>query len=795
MNGLDPNMSDSPQNPDPFAGGGQPPQQQDFSQYEEPLPDIGGTDDETIKKINRRTSPVGRIVAVLLIGGAAGLAYWGVQQSASYDSRMDAIEAAKDLEGPALAAALRDAYGQATHDDVKERILLNLGALEDKGSVPLMTQALDEPGIVRRAAARALAHIGSPEGDAAKAKLLEVLPKTDEKDRAQVVWALAVLKEQAAVPEILSQFSMGRLQRLEDLDKKNAFDPKVIADVVGPAKLASDELITHKEKSVRVLVASALSEAATPDVVDPLVKLLKDKEPEVIRQAAAGLGRTSDPRAGQPLFDLLGRQPSMRHSVLDAIGRSTSAPGLAKLIDSADSIDLKRSLTTMLAATHDPRAADTMAKLLNEQDADIKQAAALALAELGDPRAVPVLAEQAKHEDRDTALDAIDALATLGAPEVAPQLVGMLKDNPGRKSSLLKAIGKSGATQYGAQIMKELEGDDVEAASFALAELKYEPAYKKFTALLKRPKDVDFSKPSIPTEEIVRNREIAIRSLGKFGKLDCIPALMTLIEDPEDSAKLRASSGSVLGQLADAETVTTIVAKAKDPNVDEQARSFYVMGLWMADLAPGTSGQLFELIQPSQPADVRRAAALAVGYAADPANDQQLMDMLDNKELRREAAFAIVLGGSEAAASKLYNVINEDREVREVLQDVLMANDIDYFNLVAAKHFESGQIFRRLRAAEVLRTGAGEVTFSYPWSQFTTRLKLGGSGSDGLKPREVREKLWAALRGDDAKTRRLVASALGAMGEKGLLLAARDQAGPGQAEARAVIFDANRPKS
>lgn len=792
---MDPNMPDSPQNPDPFATGAQgDAPQQDFSAYEEPLPDIGGTDDETIRKINRKTSPLGRVMAVVLIGGAAGLAYWGVQQSASYDTRMDALEAARELEGPELMGALREAYAAAEHDDVKERILLNLGHLEDKAAVPLMTGALDKPGIVRRAAARALAHIGSPAADAAKPKLLEVLPTTDEKDRAQVVWALAVLREQAAVPEILKQFSMGRLQKLEDLDKKSSFDPKVIADVVGPAKLASDELITHKEKSVRVLVASALSEAATPDVVDPLVKLLKDKEPEVIRQAAAGLGRTSDPRAGAPLFELIGRQPTMRHSVLDAIGRSTSAPGIAKLIDSADSIDLKRSLTTMLAATHDPRSADTFAKLLNEQDSDIKQAAALALAELGDPRAVPALAEQAKHEDRDVALDAIDALADLGAPEVAPMLVGLLPDNPGRKSSLLKAIGKSGATQYGNVLMKELAGDDVEAASYALADLKYQPAYGKFTAQLKRPKNVDFSKPSIPTEEIVRNREIAIRALGKFGKPDPIPQLMTLIEDPEDSAKLRAISGSVLGQLADAETISTIVAKAKDPNVDEMARSFYVMGLWMANLPEGSSKQLFELITAQQPGDVRRAAALAIGYAADPANDQMLMDMLNDKELRREAGFAILLGGSEAAASKLYNVINEDREVREVLQDMLMANDIDYFNLVSQRHFDSGQVYRRLKVAEILRLGAGEITFSYPWSSLTTRLKLGGSGSDGLKPREVRSNLWKTLRGEDAQLRTLAANALGAMGEKGLLLASRDQSGPGQEEARKVIFQANRPK-
>ena len=57
----------------------------------------------------------------------------------------------------AMLDALRTAYNDASHADVKERILLNLGHFEDEKSIPLMIEALDHKGIVRRAAARALA--------------------------------------------------------------------------------------------------------------------------------------------------------------------------------------------------------------------------------------------------------------------------------------------------------------------------------------------------------------------------------------------------------------------------------------------------------------------------------------------------------------------------------------------------------------------------------------------------------------------------------------------------------------
>lgn len=777
---------------DPFST--RPPTQEpDLSVYDDPLPDIGSNDAETIAKINRRTSPFGRVVGALIITGAVGLGYWAYQSSVSYNNRMAILEEAGRLEGDARLAALRDAYGKAEHEDVKERILLNLGYYKDVQAIPLMVDALNEKGIVRRAAARALAYIGSPTADVAKPKLLEVLPNTTTIDKPQVVWALAVLKEAAAVPEILAEFAAGHLQNLEGLDGKEVFDPKIITDVVGPQRLSSDELVKHNDKAVRVLVAMALSEAATPDVVDPLVKLLEDPEAEVVRQAAAGLGRTGDPRAAGPLFALLQRNPSMRQSVLDAISRSTAAPDIVKLVDTTESVDLRRSLLSMLREMHDPRVRDTFAKFVQHSDPDIRETSALALAELGDARAIPTLLELAKSEDRTTALDALDALSLVAQPAVADALIPLLKNNPGRKASLLKAIGKSGNTKAGAVIMGELSGDDVEAAAFALADLKYEPAYSKLLGMLKKPANVDFSKPSVATEEIVRNREIAIRAMGRYGKPNAIPQLAAIVEDPGDSAKLRAIAGAVLGQLADQRTLADIIAKAKNQALDETTRTYYVQGLWQAD-AQTLSGQLTELLQPSVPAEVRRSAALAIGYAADPANDQLLLDLLRNPDVKREAAFAVVLGGNEAAAQELYKQIESDREVREVLQDFLMAEDVDFFNLVTARHFESGQIFRRLKVADILRSSQGSLTFSFPWQQVIARLKAGWNGPGGLSAREIRAKLYEALRSQEPEKRRLAAEAFGAMGEKGLLLASRDEPGPGQQEAREVLLRQNRSK-
>ncbi|HEY6878225.1 MAG TPA: HEAT repeat domain-containing protein, partial [Polyangiales bacterium] len=477
----------------------------------------------------------------------------------------------------------------------------------------------------------------------------------------------------------------------------------------------------------------------------------------------------------------------------DSISRSTGAPDIAKLMTGNISVDLKRSLVGLLKDSHDPRVVDVFAALLNDADEDIRTTSALALADLGDPRAVPALLPMVKDEDRTTALDALDALALIGKPQVGEALVPLLKDSSlaGRKAGLLKAIGKSGATSAAGAVLKELNTDDKEAAAFALGDLKYMAAYKGFLAELKRPKDVDFSKPSIPTEEIVRNREIAIRALGRYGKPDAVPGLMTLIEDGLDSAKLRQIAGTVLGQIADEKALGTVVAKAKNSALDEATRAYYVQGLWQAD-AQALSGQLAELLQPSQPAEVRRSAALAIGYAADPANDSLLLDMVQKPDLKREAAFAIILGGNEAAATELYHQIETDRELREVLQEFLMADDSDFFNLITADHFANGEIFRRLQVATILRTSKGELTFSVPWSQVVQRLKSGWNGPGGLAARDIRVKLYEALRGQEPTKRKLAAEALGAMKERGLLLRARDEQGPGAQEAREVLLRDNR---
>ncbi|MCA9610409.1 MAG: HEAT repeat domain-containing protein, partial [Myxococcales bacterium] len=222
-------------------------------------PDLGPAlgDDEALKKMGHGT-PIwawGLLVVLILAVGGVGFVWY--QQNQQYEHRWDGYRQAQAdaADEEDFLRRIRGLLPTTQYEDVKIRILQKMAEYRDVESVPLITQQLgsDVP-TVRAGAARALAAIGSPGADSAKAELMRILPNTDARDRAPVVWALAVLGESAAADAIIEEFSSGRLQGQE------GFDPRVISNVLGPERLSSNDLLNHAEVSVRTLTAAALAE-------------------------------------------------------------------------------------------------------------------------------------------------------------------------------------------------------------------------------------------------------------------------------------------------------------------------------------------------------------------------------------------------------------------------------------------------------------------------------------------------------------------------------------------------------
>lgn len=773
-----PDLPDLP--PDPPGGGG------------------GGDDrddDRDLRRIKSGTSWTGRISAVVFIVGAAVLAFLYWKQTEADKHKWDLWESAQTA--PSRDAFLTSISADLTKTGFVDVKLAYIGKIREyryANAVPaLITMLSDDDQGVRGDAALALAAIGLPAAESAKAKLLEILPSMNVAQEAKIIWALALLKEARAADKIIQAFSDGRLQQQE------GFDPKIISDVLGITRLAGLTAGTNSV-AVRTLAAMALSEAASAEAVDPLIRLLADTDPEVVRQAAAGLGRTGDPRSGPPLFALLARQPALKQSILDAMRKSTGARGLVALVSGATEPTIKRELVTMLRDTHDPGAADALAGLANDADEETKVSAALGLADLGDMRAVPILVALARGTNETAAQDSIDALRALRATAAGPDLASMLAEFPSRHAALLRAIGASGNAAACDTLWAEVHPDgvpadaidDTEAALVSVGDLRCENAYSKIIEMLKRPRDVDYSLPSVATETSYRNRSKAAEALGYYGKLEALEALQKVVEDGADDIRVRAAAAVSVGRLADEATLRAIVAKIRDGATDQQVRQLYAQVLWQRPNR-AISGDLLTLFGQAGgvPPEVSRAAALAVGYAADPANDARLMELLEAEATRRDAAFAIALGGSPEAVAKLLLVLRHDRDLREIMQLAFQSQDSDDLDLVTEDMFASGAIMRRLQAAQVMRTGEGEGSFGLPWTKALERLKTGWGGPGGASARFAREKLYEVLVGSDAELRVIVANLLGDMNERGLLFRARDAGGVGADEARAKLREMN----
>lgn len=755
-----------------------------------------GDDNATLKKINQRSSLVGKILFLTIVLGAAGVGVWAYMQSEAYDHRMEVFEPVEEMTDDSQRnAALREILANGQFEDVKQRAIMNLGHFKDEEAVPLLIEKLQEAGVVRRSAAWALAEIGPGAADSAVPALLQALPETDERDRNQVIWTLAVLRsqDQSFIDAMLDAFSKGNLQHIP------GFDHRLVTEVLGVDRLSSPDLTGHETEAVRLLTAHALAEVETTAVIEPLSRMLQEEiarddeeqATEVIRATAAGLGRIGEAAAARPLFAALQSHPNLESTILDALEKSTAGPDLAVFMHEAEEMSTKRSLARLVERTHDRRTADALAELLESEDQELKAIGALALANFGDERAKPVLYELTTVEDNDDLVsDAIEHLRWVVDESDTDRLVELMETHPYRKAAILRNLGATGDPAAARPMEKELEGDDVRAAGMSLGELNDDGSFRDLLKMVDRG-DVEMAATnaadrSLVNEHLLGNRRAAILAMGRYGRLEAVEPLMEVVEDDMDDYELRGLAAAAIGQIADDETMRTVIGKITSSDVRDNAKRYYVQALWQKphrELNP----QLLDLMSSDQPAEVKRAAAIAVGYSGDPAVEQRLMDLLDNEESRRDAAVAIVLGGGQESAEKLVATLGTDGDLREVLQMWVMNEENDWFNLLTEDMFENGAIWRRLTVAQVLREGDGDNSYAYPWAKAVSVLRSGWEGVGGLRPQLVRDKLWAAMEEGDEERKVLIAQVFHEIPETGLLLRARDEGGELEEAARTVL--------
>ena len=248
----------------------------------------------------------------------------------------------------------------------------------------------------------ALVGIGSPAADSAKPSLEKALGEATSADKPQIAWALVALKDAGKFDDVMAEYRL-LASRVRDPPRRlpRPSTPRCSRGLVSigtkiRASLAGDE------SDVAVPPARgdhASSRNADAKWTDALIKLVTDKQVEVAREAAVGLGKIGNDKATQPLVDALTKadKPS-REKFLQALRDGIGTPGLVLALKtvqhtSAESEKFQtKQLFDMMRELQDPRGADALyAYIQTNPKPHWKLEAAMRLAEIGDVRAAEVL--------------------------------------------------------------------------------------------------------------------------------------------------------------------------------------------------------------------------------------------------------------------------------------------------------------------------------------------------------------------------------------------------------------------
>lgn len=352
-----------------------------------------------------RFSPVSILVGILLVLGAGGAIWLGVKQESQ---KMSIEEIAKEkknifvLPKKDQIPLWRKWAATSAEPALQREALMQLAWADDPEGVALATKALSQPDHrVKGVAAQVLAYYGSPKADSAKPALLDALKKADDSDRPQIVWALVELKEPAAFKDAMDQYRKGFLSKVERLGGGVAFDPEKLAGLVSLDELA--KLADDQSPSVRQLIATVLSRNAEPKWTSTLIKLVKDPDVEVAREAANGLGRIGDETARAPLLEALAKaDKESRQRFLEALRDGIGGEGLVLALDSAQQEPEEttwfqtKQIMEMLRELADPRAGDAIVAWIEKKKPSLhwQGEAGTRLAEIGDIRGAKYIGER-----------------------------------------------------------------------------------------------------------------------------------------------------------------------------------------------------------------------------------------------------------------------------------------------------------------------------------------------------------------------------------------------------------------
>jgi HEAT repeat protein len=530
--------------------------------------------------------------------------------------KIEAAKALKMLADPntfeSLVHALEDPDA-----DVRSWATQALGQLKNEGAVYALSRIVlnDKNEQVRSWAAQALGQLSDVRGIAAL--MIELEYDNNPTVRFDAIKNLGNFQQ----PDFVNFLARG----LKDEDAKVRRETIRVLGAMKEARSVSHlaAALDDAEADVRQAAAEALGDSRHPDAVGPLIKALSDPDVNIRRHAAQRLGTMGDLRAAEPLAKKLQDEDSkVRFIAANALGELES-----------------------------PEVADDLFAALGDSDTQTKHAAAIALGKLGDERALPTLVEilqDGAANGEDIRLNVLDALGLIGpsVDQPAKDLFDKLmreEENVNIRSAAALTLGATADIEYYQSLLdilnNKLEPEDVRlSAALALGILGDRRAVAELIESFK--------------EDSPRLRLGIIWSLGLLKDQAAVVPLARFLLEDQDNAELRGNVVQSIGELG-SQAAFDALLKALDSEKDENVLESVIRMLMKFDqfkINDQAVDKLIAILEQSENADVRQAAASALGCITDPGKRavEPLMKALKDENSGVVAQAMVALGKLEA---------------------------------------------------------------------------------------------------------------------------------------------------
>ena len=296
------------------------------------------------------------------------------------------------------------------HPVIRGRAAEVFSISKDRTAVPVLLDALQgEYFTVRSRAALALGKIGDRK---ALTLLLDALKDPEAEVRIAACLALGLFKDPStfdAITNVLLDDPMIEVRQAAAKALGNTEHPAALPYLM---EALHDSFWWFEREYAAVDLLYAIEKMGGA-AVDPLIRVLEEKEGTVRKFAATLLGKLGDPRAIEPLGMTL---YDLHHDVGRASAEALTkfgAPAVDVLVEALSHPEMWIRIHSVIALSkiRDPRVTLVLLEMLHDPEREVKKQVITVLGELKDRRALPVLQEIASNRaDRELSMLAKQSL-------------------------------------------------------------------------------------------------------------------------------------------------------------------------------------------------------------------------------------------------------------------------------------------------------------------------------------------------------------------------------------------------